>query len=286
MNGKPFDAMGRAFARRLTRRRVLGLAVEAAVLPVTAGRAQTDAPALVRRFYELVDAYQYEQAYGLLGAKWHSQQSLANFTNGYGDTAFVQCTTTGETASGDTTRVGVKLVAWHNDGGIVGYTGAYTVGSENGRLTILAGNNTFMPVPSGTPPLCTMADLDLAFGPWQGAAGSREGSVVATNRGAATCALGGSPRITLTDTAGAVLVSTSEEGSSPEAVILHPGEQAQAPLRFSNWCGRTATARAEIPGDTAVGHVSDDAYGIAYPPCNGPGQAAVMGVKGWTHPPA
>jgi len=175
MNGKPFDAMGRAFARRLTRRRVLGLAVAAAVLPVTAGRAQTDAPALVRRFYELVDAYQYEQAYGLLGAKWHSQQSLANFTNGYGDTAFVQCTTTGETASGDTTRVGVEFVAWHNDCGIVGYTGAYTVGPENGRLTILAGNNTLTPVPADTPPLCRMADLDLAFGPWQGAAGSRAG---------------------------------------------------------------------------------------------------------------
>jgi hypothetical protein len=130
-----------------------------------------------------------------------------------------------------------------------------------------------------------MADLDLAFGPWQGAAGSRTGSIVATNRGAVTCALGGSPRITLTDTAGAVLASTAEAGTPPEAVIVRSGEQAYAPLRFSNWCGRTATARAEIPGDTAVGQVDDRENGIAYPPCNGPGQAAVMEIKGWTRQP-
>src|SRR5690606_6530123 len=104
--------------------------------------------------------------------------------------------------------------------------------------------------------------------------------------GSATCALGGSPRVTLTDATGAVLVSTSEEGTPPLAVVVHPGEQAHAPLRFSNWCGGTATARAKIPGDTADSQVDDRENGIAYPPCNGPGQVAVMDIKGWTRSPA
>src|SRR4051812_41139157 len=165
MNGTSFDAMARRFALPLSRRRFLSLSAFGAVaaLGVKFGQAeslaQSEASDLVQRFYENVNAYQYKQAYELLGSKWHSQQSLQNFTNGYGNTAFVQCKTTGETASGNSTVVNVKLISWHNDGKTVGYTGHYTVGQENGGLLILGGNNTLTAAPQGTPPLCKINDL-------------------------------------------------------------------------------------------------------------------------------
>jgi hypothetical protein len=282
------EALWRFSDARMTRRRFLGLAAVGA-LPIrlrqSSGAALSDAAALVQRFYELGDAYQYEGAWNLLGSRWRAQQALARFTNGYGDTAFVQCRTPGTAVSGDTTSVGIELVSWHNDGAIVGYSGAYVVGPEQGQLAIIGAKVARTAAPAGTPPLCGVADVDFAFGPWQGAAGSREGSIRATNRSGATCVLGGSPRITLTDRTGNVLVSTSEEGSPPEAIILAPGDVAQAPIRFANWCGATGqpgSVRAELPGGPATAPVGDAAEGIAYPPCNGPGQPALLEVKGWT----
>jgi hypothetical protein len=291
VDGKTFDSMTKGIATRLSRRRFLGLAGIGAVaaLPIRIGQAkslaQGDASALVQQFYELVDAYQYGQAYALLGSKWHSQQSQSNFTNGYSNTAFVQCKTTGETPSGSSTVVGVKLISWHNDGNVVAYTGSYTVGMENGTLLILAGNNKVTSVPSGTPPLCKIADVSFSFGAWNAGAGNRESSIVAKNKSSHTCVLGGSPRVTLVDQHGHTLVSTSEAGSVPEAVTLGTGDSAAAPLRFSNWCGDTTnpkSVKAELPGDlSATGSVSFSTYGISYPPCNGAGQAAVLDIKGF-----
>ncbi len=279
--------------KRLSRRTVLGAAA-IALLPglghAAAQQTPSEASALVQRFYELVDAYQYPDAYALLGQKWQTQQSEQRFTRGYGNTAFVQCKTTGETAgNGGTVIVGVELISWHNDGNIVGYTGQYTVGTEAGTMKILAGDNTPTDPPSGTPPLATLDDLRLAFGPWQGAAGSREGAIVATNQSSRAVALGGSPRVTLVDTEGNTLRSTSEEGSPPVAIVLAPGERAYAPLRFSNWCGDTgnpASVTAELPGNTGNIDVGYDDNGISYPPCNGAGQPATMSIKGWTSGPA
>jgi Domain of unknown function (DUF4232) len=290
MNGSAFDSMTRRFATRLSRRHLLSFTAlgAATALGVRAGHsevgAQSDASTLVQRFYENVDAYQYEQAYALLGSAWHARQSLEDFTNGYSNTAFVQCETTGEGASGSSTIVSVELISWHNDGTIVGYTGQYTVGEENGQLLILGGNNAVTAAPEGTPPLCTIDDLSLSFGPWQGAAGSRIGSIVGTNRSTDTCALGGSPRVLLVDQSWNVLISTSEEGSPPVAIYVGAGESAQAPLSFSNWCGDTSNPLllgAMVPGDSATGEVSEQPNGISYPPCNGPGQSARIAIKGW-----
>jgi hypothetical protein len=239
----------------------------------------------VQQFYENVNAYQYQQAYALLGSKWHSQQSLTNFTNGYANTAFVQCKPTGEQTSGNSTIVNVKLISWHNDGNIVGYTGHYTVGTENGELLIRGGNNTLTAAPQGTPPLCKISDLDLSFGPWQGAAGSRVGSVAGTNKSDRTCVLGGAPRVTLIDQQGQTLISTSDAGSPPVAIHVAPGEGAGAPLRFANWCGdmgNPSSLTAQVPGDSAKGVVSYQSNGISYPPCLGEGQAALMEIRGWT----
>ena len=276
-------------ATRLSRRTLLGAAAVAfwpGLRQTAARQAPSEASSLVQRFYGLVDAYRYPDAYALLGKKWHAQQREKSFTKGYGDTAFVQCLVTGEaTGDGGTVIVSVELLSWHNDEKIVAYRGHYTVGMDGGALTILAGDNTPTDPPAGTPPLGTLGDVTLAFGPWEGAAGSRNGAIVATNNGARTIALGGSPRVTLKDTSGNTLVSTSEEGSHPVAIVLAPNQQAYAPLRFSNWCGATgdpASVRAELPGDTGTTQVSYRDFGISYPPCNGAGQPATLSIKGWT----
>jgi hypothetical protein len=289
MNDSAFDSMTRRFATRLSRRRVLSFSAlgAAAAFGVRTGQsvAQSDASDLVLRFYENVNAYQYEQAYALLSSNWHAKQSLEDFTNGYASTAFVQCETTGEEASGSSTIVGVDLISWHNDGEIVGYSGQYTVGEDNGQLRLLNGNNSVSAVPADTPPLCTISDLAISFGPWQGAAGSRIGAIVGTNTSDDTCALGGSPRVILVDQNWNTLISTSEEGSPPVAILVGPGESAQAPLSFSNWCGDTGDPLllgVKVPGDSTTGDVSLQPNGISYPPCNGPEQPAHMAIKGWT----
>jgi hypothetical protein len=290
MDAAKFDSLTRSLGRRVTRRAVLQAAAlggAAVAAPVTFRRASaaTSAAALVQQLYENIDAYQYGQAYALLGSKWHSQQSLEKFTKGYANTAFVQCEPTGEHTSGGVTTVNVKLISWHNDGAVVGYTGAYKVGTENGKLLILGGDNTPGNPPAGTPPLCKIADLRFAFGPWNAGAGQRNSSIVATNKSQRSCALGGSPRVELTDTGKHTVRSTSEAGTLPIAIMVSPGDSAHAPLRFSNWCGGTgnpASVVVDIPADTAKGTVSFSQNGISYPPCLGQGQAAVLEIKGFT----
>jgi hypothetical protein len=291
MDATKFDSITRIFGRRVSRRAVLQAAAlggAAVAAPITFSRASANtlpATALVQQFYENINAYQYSQAYALLGSKWHSQQSLATFTKGYADTAFVQYEPTGEHTSGGVATVSGKLVSWHNDGKIGGYTGSYTVGTESGKLVILSGNNTASNPPVGTPPLCKIADLSFAFGPWDAGAGQRNSSIVATNKTQNSCALGGSPRVELTDTAKHTVRSTSEAGSLPIAIMVAPGDSAKAPLRFSNWCGGTgnpASIVVEVPGDTAKGTVSFSQNGISYPPCLGQGQAASLDIKGFT----
>lgn len=273
---------------RTTRRIFLGMAA-AAALPLRNGtsaqRVGAEAEALVGRFYELIDAYRYEQAYTLLGARRKARRSLDRFTSGYRNTAFVQCRTTIETISDNAASIGADLVSWHNDGSIVAYKGTYIVSQEQGQLAIVSADVMETSVPEGTPRLCGVSEVDLAFGPWHGAAGSREGSILATNTSGAACALGGSPRLSLTDAAGNVLVSTSEAGSSPEAVVLGPGESARATVRFSNWCGvtdGTAAVRAALPGGADTAPVSAAGEGVSWPPCNGPGQPPSLQVRGWT----
>ena len=292
MNGTQFDVLARMFAAKTSRRRVIGGAAAiaaAALLPLelrTASAQTDDAVALVQQFYESIDAYAYADAYALYGSNMQSQQSAAQFEQGYSDTAFVQMTTSGSTANANgTSRVSVKLVAWHNDGTIRAYGGSYTVGTENGQLKILGASINEGPKPSGTVPLCTINQLDFSLGPWDAGAGSRMSSVVATNTSDASCTVGGSPRVIINDaTSGESLKSASEAGSPPVGITLDPGASAHAPLRFSNWCVSTQnkiSLAVEIPGDDSQGTIDTSANGITYPPCLGESQNPVLGVQGF-----
>lgn len=293
MNSLHVDSLTRACATRLSRRTVLGLVgIGAVAMPIARGvasvRAQTlsDAQNLVVQFYETIDAYQYQDAYALLGSAWHAEQSERNFIAGYHNTAFVQCKITGTKARGNSTVVSVELISWHNDGKIVAYDGSYTVGHEDSTLLILAGDATPKMVPDGTPPLCTTDDVEFSLGPWNAGAGNRFSTVVATSTSDTTCVLGGVPRVTLSDRANNTVVSTSEPGAAPEAIVLRANGSAQAQLRFANWCGDTDDPRSvtiEVPGDLlGTAAVAFDDNGISFPPCLGAGEDAVLQLQGWT----
>ena len=288
MDAARFDAMTRLFARAVSRRSLLGAAAvltAAAAVPLST-EAQDDASALVQQYYENIDAYQYKDAYALLGAKWRSEQSLANLTAGYADTAFVQCKITGQEPASNGVTVHVDLLAWHNDGTIVTYRGHYLVGPEGGQQRILAGNNAFVATPKGTPPLCKLADLSFAFGRWNGATGSVAGFLIGTNTSQTTCALGGSPRLRLTDGNGGRIDSTSIPGSSPEAVMVAPGQTARAQIRFSNDCAADLTdplaVQIDVPGDPTHALIHPPASAIAYPRCDQSSSPYRFDVLGWT----
>lgn len=292
MKGTQFDVLTRVFAAKTSRRRVIGgtaAIAAAALLPLElrSASAQTDdAVALVQQFYASIDAYAYTDAYALYGSNMQSQQSAAQFEQGYSDTAFVQMTTSGSTANANgTSQVSVKLVAWHNDGSIKAYGGSYTVGTENGQLKILGASINEGPKPSGTVPLCTINQLSFSLGPWDAGAGSRMSSVVATNSGNASCTVGGAPRVIINDaTSGESLKSTSEAGSPPVGITLDPGSSAHAPLRFSNWCVSTEnkiSLAVEVAGDDSQGTIDTSANGISYPPCLGENEDPGLGVQGF-----
>src|SRR5215213_3204355 len=94
MKSTQFDSLTRTFATRLSRRSLLGLVGIGAVagLPVARGpmrasaQTQSDAQDLVLQFYENIDAYQYQDAYALLGSTWQTEQSEEHFITGYHNT--------------------------------------------------------------------------------------------------------------------------------------------------------------------------------------------------------
>lgn len=295
MDADRFDAMTRLLARAVSRRRLMGAATAltataAAPAGVGSAAAQSDAGSLVQQYYETIDAYQYKDAYALLGAKWRSQQSLADLTKGYADTAFVQGRITGQEPAANGVTVHVELLAWHNDGTIVAYQGRYLVGTEGGQPRILAGDNTRIATPKNTPPLCTLADLSFSFGRWNGATGSVVGVLSGTNTSQAPCALGGSARLHLTDASGRRIDSTAIPGSPPDVVIVAPGKSANAPIRFSNYCAADLadplTIQIAVPGDPDHAVIHPPASAVAYPRCDQPSSPDRFAVLGWTAAPS
>jgi hypothetical protein len=135
---------------------------------------------------------------------------------------------------------------------------------------------------AGTGP-CTSAHL-RAVATMEGAAGSREGTIELTNT-SATCALKGTPILTLLDqdqhpiVSGISFVSVAsawQVAASPQppgwpVVTLAQDESASVRVRWSNWCQEGNAAphwRIGIPGSGEVDVEGIDETSI--PPCNGP----------------
>jgi hypothetical protein len=169
--------------------------------------------------------------------------------------------------------------------------------SKSGSATAPTTSATSSPSPiaSSTSAVSSCAPAQLrAVGSMQGAAGSREGGVTLTNFSDTTCALQGTPAITLLNrnlqpiTTGVTFDSSPPgwvaDGSPQPAgwpvVTLQPGDAALVRIRWTNWCpqGRVAPLwRVEIPGGGTV-DVVNGMDQLPPPPCNGPGQPSTIEV--------
>lgn len=119
---------------------------------------------------------------------------------------------------------------------------------------------------------------------WEGAAGSRIADVEVTNTGSAACTLEKLDRPQLIDGTSKILI----DGTTPPAsgvIPLAPGARATTLVEVSNDCGSTPVAPvrvAFVPRDgqrfIAAPPTPTDA---TVPPCNGPGQPAVIGMQPW-----
>ncbi len=292
MDDVRFDAIARKLGARFSRRSFLGGAAGVAALaalPLRNAAAKVtaaDAKSTVEQFYQLVDAYDYASAYALLGSAWQQSQSQSTFTNGYADTAFVELRVSGTAEAKDGKQVNVKLTSWHNDGSVKGYAGHYVVGTEGGQTKLISASIKAAAAPS-VPPLCKLADLSFALQGGDAGAGSRFGSIVGTNTSGDTCVVGGSPALTIRDSStGNRLDSTSEPGTPATAVTLAPNASAVAEYRFANWCGanppKNFSVTVHVPGDFGNATITDELDTISFPPCLGSGEAALLGIKGWT----
>ncbi len=145
---------------------------------------------------------------------------------------------------------------------------------------------TVAPTPTATPTIdaCAPAALAAKITLWEGAAGSRIADIEVTNSGRDTCTLEKLERPQLIDGAGRVLI----DGTAPTSggvIELASGGRATTLVEASNYCGA-----APVPPVRVAFVLRDGKRFIAapptptdatVPPCNGPGQPAVIGMQPW-----
>jgi Protein of unknown function (DUF4232) len=152
--------------------------------------------------------------------------------------------------------------------------------------TTPAPTPTAAPTPAATPMIraCAPAALAAKITLWEGAAGSRIADVEVTNSGDAACTLEKVERPQLIDGAGRVLIDGTAP-SSREVIDLSPGGRVKTLVDVSNYCGA-----APVPPVRVAFVLRDGQRFIAapptpteatVPPCNGPGQPAVIGMQPW-----
>ena len=145
---------------------------------------------------------------------------------------------------------------------------------------------TAAPTPTSTPTIvaCAPAALAARITLWEGAAGSRIAHVQVTNTGRDACTLERLERPQLIDGAGRVLIDGT--GPSSRAVIdLAPGEKVTTLVETSNYCGAAPVPPVRIAfvlrdGNRFIAAPPSPADATV-PPCNGPGQPAVIGMQPW-----
>jgi uncharacterized protein DUF4232 len=119
---------------------------------------------------------------------------------------------------------------------------------------------------------------------WEGAAGSRIADVEVTNTGRAACTLEKLERPQLIDGAGRVLIDGTTPATSG-VIELVPGGRVTTLVEVSNYCGAVPVPPVRVafvlhdgnPFVAAPPTPSD----ATVPPCNGPGQPAVIGMQPW-----
>jgi hypothetical protein len=144
---------------------------------------------------------------------------------------------------------------------------------------------TIAPTPTApTVGSCAPGDLAARITMWEGAAGSRIADVEVTNTGPGACMLEKLERPQLIDGGGRVLI----DGTTPTtkgAIKLSPGGRVTTLVEVSNYCGappippvRVAFVLRDGKRFVAAPPTPTDA---TVPPCNGPGQPALIGMQPW-----
>ncbi len=135
---------------------------------------------------------------------------------------------------------------------------------------------------------CQNTALSVRVTQWEGAAGSRIGSVELANEGTSTCLVFALARPQLIDGSGSVLVEGGQPAVSPALEVV-PGGTLSAAVQVSNYCGPVPVAPVTLAFDlpdglgriTAVPLSSTDIAGV--PPCNGStGSPGTIEMKPWT----
>jgi len=145
---------------------------------------------------------------------------------------------------------------------------------------------TVAPTPRATPRIgaCAAVAMAATISLWEGAAGSRIAHVEVTNSGRDTCTLERLERPQLIDGADRVLI----DGTAPTAggvIELAPGGRATTLVEASNYCGATPVPPVRVAFVLRDGKrfvaAPPTPTDATVPPCNGPGQPAVIGMQPW-----
>lgn len=99
-----------------------------------------DAAQVVRDYYMAINRHDYRAAYALFGVAMQQNQSYDDFATGFAMTQQDDLHIRTITQSGDQSVITITLDARETNGDTQRYTGAYTVGPEDGALRIVAAS--------------------------------------------------------------------------------------------------------------------------------------------------
>ena len=127
------------------------------------------------------------------------------------------------------------------------------------------------------------ADIVATAGPLGGAAGSRGADIAVGASGAASCQLPTSPVVALADPSGKVLLN-SHLPVGADGPVLSASASFSFSFQLSNWCDQSAAMPLDVLLALGSGSVKVAGLSLAsadLPPCNGPGQPAVLSTTEW-----
>ncbi len=136
---------------------------------------------------------------------------------------------------------------------------------------------------------CQPYELRVTMPPFEGAAGSRDGTIALENASGGSCTLSGTPIVTFTDSDLRVIADVNVVDGAPgwqaqgapepdgwPVVTLASGGVASVRIGWSNWCKDLPLLRLTDAGGNQIAMLSPDAGSV--PPCNGAGQPSTVEV--------
>jgi hypothetical protein len=144
---------------------------------------------------------------------------------------------------------------------------------------------TVVGAPSADLPACRAADL-RAEAQWQGAAGSRIGTITVTNNGAGACLLAAYPALRIENMQGqiaptenATVTDASDVGGD---IVLQPGQQGVDDVRWSNQCPQATASDAFLLRVTLPNGNGSFTVPTSVPPCLGDTQSSHLSQQPFT----